>query len=413
MRVTFLPLLICIVFTPPGLAYLGLSSSQSLGTMIAGVLAIFLAVVLLNLSYLRLIDLVKIILLLILGLILHLVLAAVQGPVDFYRGLLSLLPLTLMILGAWAIAELFLNVRGRIIKKGLRGVLLVLGVVALLGVKGWLQPQGLFFYPKPVFPFSEPSHLAIISVPFFIFSATTARFSIRLILLIGCLLVALTLENLTTVLVFLIVLFFSIKIRYLVIFAFASIPILQTLDLSYYVERIDLSAQSQNLSALVYLQGWQLLQESMEKTLGMGVGFQQLGMFETSVTASLQLEQLLGESLNLMDGGFNLSKLISEFGIFGGVLLVGYLRIAVRAIFLLRRVSFNGESAPVYVVFSASCIVGYLVELLVRGVGYFTPTGMLLIASIIMWRRHSIPLMGIKPYLKKDLVPKSILGKTA
>jgi hypothetical protein len=105
----------------------------------------------------------------------------------------------------------------------------------------------------------------------------------------------------------------------------------------------------------------------------------------------------MGQTMNLKDGGFNLSKLLSEFGVFGGVLLVCYLRITISAVFLLRRVALWDKSQSASLVFAASSIVGYLIEMLFRGAGYFTPTTMLLISSIFLWRRHIRRLTHVNP----------------
>lgn len=397
LKVTLIPLLISIVCIPSGLAYVGLASSQAMGTMLTGLMALILAFVLLKFSYLRLIYAVQFLVLFLLCVILHLMLAKLLVPIDIYRAFLSLLSLIIFILGAWAIAELIFNVSGDSLEKALKVILIFLSAIAVLGVAGWMQVRGAFFYSKPVFPFSEPSHLAMTSAPFFIFVCIRSHFLVRFLVFIGGFIVALLLENLTLLVLSALVLFLSSRARYFIIFIIASIPLMQMLDLSYYFGRIDFNDQSQNLSALVYLQGWQLIQESLEKTYFMGLGFQQLGLLGSNVIASRQLELLFGQSMNLMDGGFTLSKLLSEFGVFGGILFFCYLSIAIRAFFLLRRVALENENQHNYLVFSASCIVGYFIEMLMRGAGYFTPTSMLLIASILLWRRHKSQMEVIKP----------------
>lgn len=385
------PLLLCIVVTPPGLAFIGLASSMAMGTMIAGCFAIALTFGMLKVSSSSIVQAVQYLVLFVLGIVLHLVVAATMGQVDLSRGLVSLLPLCLCIAGGWATAELFAHVHQNKLDRTLKRVLFLLGVIALLGAAGWAQPISLGSYAKPVFPFSEPSHLAIISAPFLIFACATSRPIVRLLYLAAAFIATLTLENLTMGVVTILAAVLSIKPRYLISIALVMAPILVTLDFSYYIDRLEFNDQSQNLSALVYLQGWQLLQESLERTYGFGVGFQQLGALGTNATASNQIYLLSGESLNLLDGGFTLSKLLGEFGVFSGALLIIYLALVIRAIRLLRRVVLYGERRPIEIIFASSCIVGYLIEMLFRGVGYFTPTGMLLITAIIIWRRHEIP----------------------
>jgi hypothetical protein len=396
LRVIFVPLLISIVFLPSGLPYFGLASSQSMGTMLAGGLALILALALLKLPYRRLIHAVKFLIIILLGVSLHLMMATLQESINVYRTVLSFLPLSFCILGAWAIAEILVSVSEISLEKNLRRVFLLLCVVAFLGAAGLLQPLGST-YSKSVFPFSEPSHFAITYAPFLIFVCIRSHFLIRILFLFAGLIFSLSLESLTLLVVFIIVFFLCTKARYWVILALSITTIMSFINLDYYIARFDFNDQSQNISSLVYLQGWQLIQESLDKTYGIGLGFQQLGEFGSNVPASLQLELLMGQTMNLKDGGFNLSKLLSEFGVFGGVLLVCYLRITISAVFLLRRVALWDKSQSASLVFAASSIVGYLIEMLFRGAGYFTPTTMLLISSIFLWRRHIRRLTHVNP----------------
>jgi hypothetical protein len=418
LRVLFVPLLISIVFLPSGLPYFGLASSQSMGTMLTGGLALILALALLKLPYRRLIHAVKFLIIILLGVSLHLMMATLQESINVYRTVLSFLPLSICILGAWAIAEILVSVSEISLEKNLRRVFLLLCVVAFLGAAGLLQPLGST-YSKSVFPFSEPSHFAIIYAPFLIFVCIRSHLLIRILSLFAGLILSLYLENLTLLVVCSLVFFLCTKVRHWVILAVSSITIMSILDFyysiagfdfnnqsttimslinpDYYIARFDFNDQSENISSLVYLQGWQLIQESLDKSYGMGLGFQQLGEFGSNVPASYQLQLLMGQAMNLKDGGFNLSKLLSEFGVFGAVLLVCYLRITISAVFLLRRVALWDKSQSASLVFAASSIVGYLIEMLFRGAGYFTPTTMLLISSIFLWRRHIRRLTHVNP----------------
>jgi hypothetical protein len=56
---------------------------------------------------------------------------------------------------------------------------------------------------------------------------------------------------------------------------------LQLVDLTYFTDRLALSHSSSNLSALVYLQGVELIEEALETTRAWGIGFQQLGFAPT------------------------------------------------------------------------------------------------------------------------------------
>lgn len=389
VRRTLTPLLVCFILLPPVLAYVGPASSMAMGTMIACCFALAFGV--LRISTRSVTSAIKYLALVLVCVILHLLVSSALGPVNLSRSFASLLPLCFCFFGAWATAELFNHAHNDDLARNLKWMLLLLGSIALLGALGWLQPTTSGTYAKPVFPFSEPSHLAMVSAPFLIYACVTSRPLVRVLYLTAALLTTALLESLTLAAVIILASGLSIKPRYLVSIAFVSSPILFTLDLSYYLERLVFNDQSQNLSALVYLQGWQLLQESLERTSGLGVGFQQLGVLGTNVTAANQIDLLLGNSLNLLDGGFNLAKLLSEFGIFGGILMIAYMIFVFRAMRLLRRVALKGEQHLTVIVFAASCIVSYLIEMLVRGTGYFTPTGVLLVTAVLLWRRHAVP----------------------
>ena len=172
------------------------------------------------------------------------------------------------------------------------------------------------------------------------------------------------------------------------------VPDALSVDLSYYVTRLDFSDNNQNLSSLVFLQGWQLMDESLVVTHYIGRGFQQLGQAVTDVPPAAQLiYALLQNSLNLFDGGFNLAKVVSELGAIGVALALVFGRIVWSAIATLRAALISPRKAaeiPAARRFAAAIIVGYLIEMLVRGVGYFSPSGLLLVASLWIWYRTRV-----------------------
>lgn len=362
------------------------------GSMLVSCLAVALSFVLLKVSRSRLLYDLEFLLVFSIGVVLHLFIASVIVSVDLTRGLTSFLPLYACVAGGWAIAALFINTSSADLTSALKRSFALLVVISLLGVIGWFQPPTTGQYGKSVFPFTEPSHLALVMTPLLIFSCITSAPWRRPFYLAAAFLCTMALENLTMAAACLIAAALCLNLRHVLILSPLLIPALSGLDFSYYTERLIFDVESQNLSSLVYLQGWQILKESLERTNGFGLGFQQLGVFGTSVTASEQINLLMGDSLNLLDGGFNMAKLLSEFGIFGMLLLSVYLYYLIRAINLLRHVAHYGERQPAVLTFSASCIVGYLVELLLRGTGYFTSTGILLVFALLTWRNHTAKL---------------------
>jgi hypothetical protein len=313
----------------------------------------------------------------------HLLIAGYFTQINFNRAIPSLALLGIFFLGAGAIADLIERVPACTLNMLFRRFFFGLLVVGIAGCAGVLQPfRGSF--EKPVFPFTEPSHLALVIIPFLIYASVTSSQKER-ILYIGITLVeALLLQNLTLLVGCLFTASISLKRRHIIMSLCILVPLLLVLDLSYYTERLDFSEETKNLSSLVFLQGWQFISESLYLTSGIGRGFQQLGMTGTDVAAADLIRTLIDGDLNLLDGGFNLSKLISEFGILGAILAGWYFLIALRAYRMLRVISDNGKCEDSLYLFCLSVILGYLPELVLRGAGYFTPTGLLLVTALIL-----------------------------
>jgi len=140
------------------------------------------------------------------------------------------------------------------------------------------------------------------------------------------------------------------------------------------------------LSTLVYIQGWELIVDSMHRSLGWGIGFQQLGFGPIRSTASEMIYSMTNLELNLQDGGFVAAKFISEFGIFGLILTILFAFIATRSAILLRKASQKIAPHIAGRDFALALIVGYTVDMFVRGVAYFTASTMLLLAALAYYK---------------------------
>jgi hypothetical protein len=173
------------------------------------------------------------------------------------------------------------------------------------------------------------------------------------------------------------------------------LPFLAVADLTYYTSRINfLDLDNYNLSALVYIQGWQMVIESWRQTFGVGLGFQQMGFGNSDVGVSHLIQEIAGESLNLNDGGFTFAKIVSEFGVLGCLAIFFYVFLAVESLLLVRLSASSETNLPPIFLLSASFLIGYGVELFVRGAGYFTPTGLIGLAALIIYlheRRRTGP----------------------
>jgi hypothetical protein len=363
-----------------------LTSSMATGTVIAALLAILFGLG--GPSTSQLARAIRFFPLVALMLTLHIVLAGYFTEVDFGRALSSLALLGIFFAGAGSMADLLANVENSrmelLIHRCFIG-LLTLGMAACFGV---LQPlRGSF--DKPVFPFTEPSHFALVIIPFLIFACVSSSSRKRLLYIGIALTEALLLQNLTFLVGCLFAAAISLRRRHVGVLILVLIPVLLLLDLSYYTDRVNFSGEVQNLSSLVYLQGWQLIEESLTLTHGIGRGFQQLGLSGTDVAAADLIRALTDSELNLLDGGFNLSKLVCEFGALGALLSAWFIFVAFGAFRTLRSVAVGRNIVKPLQLFCASVILGYLLELLLRGAGYFTPTGLLLVTALMLKSRQA------------------------
>jgi hypothetical protein len=179
------------------------------------------------------------------------------------------------------------------------------------------------------------------------------------------------------------------------------------LDLRYYTSRLLLSGDSTNLSALVFLQGWQRAGLNISETSGLGIGFQQFGYVGSLGDLAQRIVLLIGSNLNLYDGGSTGSKLVAEMGALGVALIALYLRLVVRGVVLIRR----SQKLPLGQrdlrgIFFYSLIIAYASELFIRGNGYFTPSGFLVLAALL-----AVPRLGeatgraIDPGQRPQMVP--------
>jgi len=369
-----------LTFLPSLIFFFDLSSSVSLGTSVAAAILIHGGLSVPGRQVVGLSPAGWV--LAVLGVLaVHAAVAIALTPsFDVVRAGGSLLLVVLVVLAGVAFGRLLLTADDRQLHRALILCFNWLCVCAILpkvglSIADWIRPGR---FSKPMFPFTEPSHFALVFMPFLLYRCVTARDSHKVLWLAGSLGIALVVQNLTLLVGSLLVGIVSLRVRSLLLWGLVAVALASTLDLSYFQSRVDVSDDTaqKNLSMLVYFQGWELMAESLVNTHGWGLGFQQLGVSTSDVDAAETIYDITGEYLNMFDGGFVLSKLVSELGALGLVLVAAYLARAVRAVRDLR-----GRRGLSAVTFANCVIVGYLTELLVRGVGYFTGTFIMLVAA--------------------------------
>jgi len=159
------------------------------------------------------------------------------------------------------------------------------------------------------------------------------------------------------------------------------------MNLEYFYSRL-IFTDTENLSVLVFLSGWERALLNIYNTYGLGVGFNQLG-YIGSLGHSNEIMTKLGMSnLNLYDGGTTASKIISELGIFGLSLVIIYIFFLLKFYFIVKQ---NLSHLDIKDIYFFSCYMMFTIELFIRGVGLFSPTIFLFVVSIVYISKISYP----------------------
>ena len=371
---------------PPLLVYLHVSSTLAAGLILAAALAVLL--VLINFAVQSShpgdrallqapgssVVFVSAILALV---VIHGMIAAQLGPFNDRRFTLSLIPLTFLLAGAIALSYALKTATTLQIDTMVRVCFLAFMGLILLRL-AHIEPDSAT-YTKPVFPFTEPSHFALAFAPFYLYLSITARKRHQLLWLGAGVGIAVALRSET----FLAFTFGAALLcrRLLLLTSLAALALLTgaAAHLAYFTSRTDISAHSRNLSVLVYIQGWELLWRSLIVSRGWGLGFQQLGTFPLHLSITRLISHSAnGTELNTMGGSFVLSKLGSEFGIFGLILAISFSSLCLKCIVKLQRLAQVQHDT-----FARCVIVAFGVDMFIRGTGYFYGAALLFLAATL------------------------------
>jgi hypothetical protein len=390
-------LLLCgLLFFPPVLPYLLNASSFLVGTMMVCVALLFsyvagLIVVRRPQSFTELAVFTA---LLSLFMLTHLTICYLFIPVSLGRALLSLPLVGIFLLSIPVVLAAIFERDEAAIDRAVLIVMIGYALSALLSVIG-LQPPGNYG-EKPTFPFTEPSFLAFTIAPVLIYFCVTRPLVWRWVAVAALAAFAVTVSNLTTVATCMLVILTFARWWQIGGAIGAGYLVWPYVDQDYFLDRLTLTVDTVNLTALVYIQGWQLLDEALEVTNGWGRGLQQLGIGYTNTIASYRINQLMRDDLNLLDGGFLLAKTGSEFGVIGLSAIAALTVFAGMVLLRLRAFAHGKADYPRPVLLAYSSVVGSMVEIYLRGSTYFTGTVLLLCSSIFFLlnnrrRRSTMP----------------------
>lgn len=247
---------------------------------------------------------------------------------------------------------------------------------------------------KPIFPFSEESHFALAYGPIACAHGISRNTRQKALVVLNLLCMSVLLPNLTLFLFCIVSSLIFFRLRFLVaLILMMSAPALLILSSlnqeliystsDYFTSRVSMDQESKNLSALVYLQGWNEIYKGLTQNYGIGAGFQMLGTGEASLISE-RIYHIAGKYLNSEDGGFLAAKIIGEFGVIGLLVCIYYIAAVRKG---AKIISSKTKSADVSLVIKkkifASIVVSYVVEFYFRGYGYFSPGLILALAALI------------------------------
>ncbi|WP_213804548.1 hypothetical protein [Granulicella sp. dw_53] len=155
-----------------------------------------------------------------------------------------------------------------------------------------------------------------------------------------------------------------------------------------------------NVSSLVYLQGWQDALFNLQRTHGIGLGLNMMGCVPLpDVPARYALGQQFGlDGLNAEDGSFMFSKIVSEAGV-GGIVL--YVWIIWWWIQLEKRLRHYGKHGPNLVATTQTALIFcFVASSFIRSANYFNGGFLLWIATIAgasKWKQNPL----LQPRLSK------------
>ena len=246
-----------------------------------------------------------------------------------------------------------------------------------------ISPFGLWAQrEKPIFPFSEPSHYAL-GISYFLVCLSVILNGWRLfVLMLGCVIIFILVKSLTLVIALLLCIACRVNIKILLgLLVMLPLFFIAPLDFTYYTSRLDFSSSTENLSSLVWIFGWQQAIHEASESLWLGSGFQQFSANANINDAAEKIEILTGSYPNTLDGGSMAAKMIGEWGVVGLICICFWMVRFLLSFIKLRKIARIHE-ANFHLVMAHAGVVSYAIEMLVRGIGYFSPGSYFLFVSI-------------------------------
>lgn len=271
-----------------------------------------------------------------------------------------------------------------------RSAQILLAVFLIAGIASIISPFRPGNYANlnyPVFPFLEPSHFALAYTLVAGIALTKMQPNTKALFCISTIILAIFIPNTTLLISAITLSLLHLSKRHIfaaltciVIAIFALAPLFQN-TITYLTDRLT-SQNSENLSRLVYIQGWENMYSAITSTSGLGVGFQNFGA-EPGGAATDAIEALTGSQLNRLDGSFLFAKLGGEFGVIGVCFSAYLLIISLRSALQFRKYT-DGKmrhlSSSEAISLSVTSMLA--LEILIRCPGYFSPSLLITLSAL-------------------------------
>jgi hypothetical protein len=165
------------------------------------------------------------------------------------------------------------------------------------------------------------------------------------------------------------------------------------------------ASDANNLSSLVYVQGWQDAWANLVRTRGLGLGFNMMGCHPLPDVPTRRALGLIVEGfdeLNAQDGSILFGKVVSEAGVFGIAFFIAVICWWIR----LERDMATHRDDPAYfaVAVQSALVFSFLASSFIRSSGYFCGSLLLLVTAVSAATKWQAQLKR-QPHLLSALKP--------
>lgn len=380
---------LCFLSLPGLLSNIGLAGSHALGVLLSIIPLALIALITRNWMPFTKYEF-QICLCIFFIILTHFLLVALVGGVDNYIGSVTLsrftssfMLLTMILWSAFQLESYFSALEQTKFARMVDTIYWLFVLLVVLSI-----PFHIFDWVsrKQMLIFSEPSHFALAFAPFFLYQMLTSQNRYKHLFL--CLSLAIFLQNVTLIVVAILGIIISVK-RYGVSQVMGLIALGGVLAsfviyfadvFTFFLERIVLSADSENLSVLMFLSGYERAYLTFFDSYTLGVGFQQMGIIGPLGELQVVIKGLTnGDTMNILDGGSLFSKLTTEFGILGIFLILAYVANVIR-VFRSRPSLSSGHSRELFYLAS---FLSLSILIFIRSVNYFSPSSFIVLIALV------------------------------